>query len=83
MSNDAFIVRVRFIGGPPAAFRDLVARDAVYLGGRRSWCRREQARRFRSVAAAEDAVQESWDRLRRAGAAEAILEVEPVGRHWH
>lgn len=70
-----FLIRARFTHEPPAHIATVEENGFVYLGKRGQWCAIEKALQFRTRAAAEVALDEKWDRLRRAGDKDVILSV--------
>lgn len=70
-----FLIRARFINESPEHIATVAENGFVYLGKRGQWCAVEKALQFRTRAAAEAALDEKWNRLRRAGDKDVILSV--------
>lgn len=81
MNSLRYVVRAKFTRQPLP--HNGMNGNILYLGKRGQWCTVGKALRFRTLKAAETALQEKWTRLHSAGVKGVILAVitlKPVQR---
>ena len=79
-SNIKYLIRAKFTKRAEPPNNGMDYNDGVYLGRRGQWCSLEKALTFKTLKAAEDALQEKWSRLRNAGIKGVILSIVAFSR---
>lgn len=79
-SNLKYVIRAKFTKRAELPNNGMDHGNGVYLGRRGQWCSLEKALTFKTLQAAEDALQEKWNRLRNAGNKGVILSIVALTR---